>query len=243
MAITSKQKKMINNKENIESYSIVIVGNGDYPRHKNPLYILTNANLIIACDNAFYTLKKNRIEANYIVGDMDSLSPSLQKKYNKKIFKNPDQETNDQTKAFHFALDLISKMIDNNENKNITEYNISFVGFFGKREDHTIGNASLLVDYAEESELFKRKITLCSYSDYGIFIPVLNSCILEGEKGKNISIFAFDHTLTIESKGLEYQTKGVQFDMWWKATLNRFNSKRAILQFSHPSKVLIYLPY
>ena len=60
---------------------VVIVANGDFPSHKEPLLILQDANTIICCDGAVNHLVKNGLEPHYILGDMDSIKYSLKKKY------------------------------------------------------------------------------------------------------------------------------------------------------------------
>ena len=73
-------------------------------------------------------------QPDIIIGDGDSLSETNRLKYADLIFHNPDQETNDQTKAVQY---LLSK----------GKRKIAIVGATGKREDHTIGNVSLLMEY------------------------------------------------------------------------------------------------
>ena len=121
-----------------------------------------------------------------------------------------------------------------------TQYKIFIIGATGKREDHTLGNISLLADYAEilkkkfsaKATADKRKfvtqkcdpnnITVEMITDYGIFTPFTDSFKISARKGEQISFFAFDPTLCIKSEGLVYPLDSVKFDMWWKATLNEF---------------------
>ena len=249
--------------------NIIIVCDGDFPTAKQPLKVLREAaggapsksssagkrnGIIIACDGTVVNLAKNRFTPDYIVGDMDTLSAANQKKYKKLIRKNSSQENNDQTKAFEFALQLIKEearaaTIAKGANSSLqTQYKITILGATGKREDHTLGNISLLADYAEMlKQSFSAKatagnkklttdkdnlynITVEIITDYGIFTPYLDSFKITGrprgsasqKKGEQVSFFAFDPTLRIKSKGLVYPLDNVKFDMWWKATLNEF---------------------
>ena len=264
--------------------------------------------IIIACDGTVVNLAKHRFTPDYIVGDMDTLSAAYQKKYKNLIHKNTSQEDNDQTKAFEFALKLIKKeakaaikaksAIKSTATKSIavkseaaksatannslqTQYKIVILGATGKREDHTLGNISLLADYAERLMQFGKmeftrkssavntklatkehdsyNITVEMITDYGIFIPFMDSFKISARQGEQISFFAFDPTLHIKSKGLMYPLDNVKFDMWWKATLNEFAPSKngkvtasgnktaaggskttAELQFNHPAKVLVF---
>ncbi len=224
---------------------IVIVGDGDFPTRRLALGKLKKAAAgnaaLIACDHSAAVLVKQGYIPHFIVGDMDSLSASLKNRFAKIIHRDGDQETNDQTKAFHFAINLIRE-------RKASAYEICFLGTTGKREDHTIGNVSLLADYAEEASALEKelpgvRISICSITDFGIFRPVLGTTILDGKVGDSLSIFAFDNTLRIRSKGLEYKTDNVKFDLWWKATLNKFSAARVELNFSHPAKAVLFFPF
>ena len=89
----------------------VIICAGDFPQKEYPRYLISTADYIICCDRAFQTwLKKapsifgNLRLPDAIVGDMDSLSPSIQKKYSSIIVRIAEQDTNDQTKAFKYII-------------------------------------------------------------------------------------------------------------------------------------------
>ena len=120
---------------------IAILADGTYPRAQYPLEILAQADIVICCDASVEKLKGR--EPNFIVGDMDTLSPTLQEKYSDIIHKSSCQETNDLTKSFSFALGLISSA-ESGE--------INILGATGCREDHSLGNISLLAEYAKNSE-------------------------------------------------------------------------------------------
>ena len=147
---------------------IVIFCDGDFPTARRPLEILKGAaggkGIIVACDGTVVNLVKHGISPDFIVGDMDTLSAANRKKYSDIIIKNPDQETNDQTKSFEFAMGLIEQQILFDLT---TSFEIYLLGTTGKREDHTLGNISLLADYAQKIEQFKKKIQKmsCSMAD------------------------------------------------------------------------------
>ena len=179
------------------------------------------------------------MDADWIVGDMDTLPKKYQARFKEKIHKEEEQDFNDLAKAFRFALGLIAE-----DNKD-TAYSIIILGATGKREDHALGNISYLPMFAQTlRERFpKRTISVSAVTDYGVFVPILDTTRLKGEPGDRISIFAFDQTLKIKSTGLEYKTDEVTFDLWWKATLNTFKKRDALLRFSHPAKALLYFPF
>lgn len=231
--------------------TFIILCDGDFPSKGPARKLLEKAqkakksHTVISCDGAILSLLKNGMDADYIVGDMDTLPKKWQAKFKDKIYKESEQDFNDQTKAFRFALSLIEKHIAEKKASSYAEYRIIILGATGKREDHTLGNISYLPDYAQtlRQKFPKLKTNISTVTDYGVFIPILDTTRLKGEPGDRISIFAFDHTLRIKSEGLEYKTDDVVFDMWWKATLNTFKKRDVLLKFSHPAKALLYFPF
>lgn len=213
----------------------VIICAGDFPQKEYPRYLISTADYIICCDGAFQTwLKKapsifgNLRLPDAIVGDMDSLSPSIQKKYSSIIVRIAEQDTNDQTKAFKYIM----------ENYKDVEY-IHILGASGKREDHTIGNLSLLMEYCRMP--IRDNLQIDIVSDYSTAFAITDSCELHIGEGRTISIFSPDNSLNIESEGLVWPTDSVVFDNWWKATLNKTSSDIVKLTFSHKSIALIIL--
>lgn len=221
--------------------SIVIIADGTFPTHPHPIEILKKADIIICCDGAILNLPNN-ISPNYIIGDMDTLSAELQERYHNIIVKSNCQETNDLTKSVSFALGLIPEG---------TNGKIYILGATGKREDHAIGNISLLGEYykhinrplAPFNNIMHKGVTINIITDNGIFYGYNTSCSLDCAIGDSFSIFAFDSSLQITSNGLEYQTSGVTFDYWWRATLNKSTSTKVELMLNHNAPFIIYRPY
>lgn len=217
--------------------SAVIICQGDFPRKDYPRYVLRSADVIICCDGAFRTfLRKSegvfgelRLP-DAVVGDMDSLPPAMVRKYRDIIVRYEEQDYNDMTKALRYTL---SRWDD------VTE--IHFIGATGRREDHTVGNMSLLMEYERMFSLSERGITADIISDWSTMFAVTDSSVLDIGEGRKVSIFSPDNTLRITSEGLQWPTDGVVFDNWWKATLNRASADRVSLTFSHPSMALIVL--
>lgn len=216
--------------------SAVIIGNGDFPQKEYPLYLLSRADYIVCCDGALdrylrYTRDRSMTRLpDAAIGDMDSISASSRKKYAHLAVKVNDQETNDQTKAFDYVIRTF---------KDISE--IIFLAATGKREDHTLGNMSLLMEYARRDDVKASGIHIEMVSDYSTIIPVTDSTELDCGQGRSISIISPDSSLRILSEGLQWPTDNVIFDNWWKATLNRASEDTVKLTFSHPSAALVIM--
>ena len=161
---------------------------------------------------------------------MDSLSQSMKDKYSNIIVQIDEQEHTDQTKAFRWVLDNLSGI-----------GSIHILGATGEREDHTIGNISLLMEYARTYDLDDMGITLEMVSDHSTIFAITDTYEMECGEGRKVSIFSPDNNLRIKSEGLEWPTDEVIFDNWWKATLNRASQDKVRLEFSHRSIALIML--
>ena len=215
----------------------VIVGNGQFPKKEYPLYLLESADYVICCDGAIDTYLRhfrgrNLRRPDVVVGDMDSLSKNTAERFRGIAVKIDEQETNDQSKAFHYILEHFPD-VDT----------IHILGATGKREDHTIGNLSLLMEYAREMRRQDcgRTVFVDIVSDWSTAFAITDSCTLDVGEGRSVSIICPDNSLNIKSEGLIWPTDNVVFDNLWQATLNRASADRISLTFSHPSIALIIL--
>ena len=198
---------------------VVIVGNGEFPTTPLTLKILKEATTVILCDGAANSYIKTGRNFDVIIGDGDSVSTEVKQNYASKIIIDSDQETNDQTKAINFLY-----------SKGITE--ISIIGATGKREDHSLGNISLLIDYMQQG------INAKIFTDYGVFIPVTgNAKVLVNPKQK-VSIFNYNCT-EMSAIGLKYPIRA--FNALWQGTLNEALNNEIII--STNGQYLLYLAH
>lgn len=215
----------------------VIVCNGEFPRKEYPRYILRNADYIVCCDGALTKYLKNMDKIfgtermpDIVIGDMDSISKAARKKYTGTFIHETEQDYNDQTKAVRYVIGHLGDVSS-----------IYILGAGGGREDHTIGNLSLLMEYTRMFDLKARGITIETVSDYSSAFAITDTSEIHCGQGRSISIFSPDKSLNIISEGLQWKTDEVVFDNWWKATLNKSSGDIVKLKFSHPSMALIIL--
>lgn len=208
--------------------SVVILCNGAFPTEPYPLYLLDSAQDVVCCDGALEKWLSHNPSACplAVVGDLDSLPQELQQRFSSVLVQVSEQEHNDQTKALRWVLE---------HHPEVSE--IVFLGATGLREDHTIGNLGLLMDYPRQFSLGSRKLSMVS--DFGTAFAITDSCDLHLGEGRRFSIFSADNSLTITSEGLEWPLDNVVFDAWWKATLNRTSAPIVSLHFNHPSTALV----
>lgn len=215
--------------------TVVIICDGQFPKTEYPRYLIRTADFIICCDGALKKFMKQSVSIfgeeklpDLVIGDMDTLPATLQKKYSDIIIKESEQEHNDQTKAVRWALNNVSDIS-----------NLYILGSTGGRADHTIGNLSLLMEYTRMFDLGETIIE--AVTDEGTIFAITETIEFDCGIGRSVSIFSPDSTLRIKSIGLEYPTDEVVFDNWWKATLNRASQDTIKLEFNHPSMALVIL--
>lgn len=206
----------------------MILSNGAFPTEPYPLFMLDSAEGVVCCDGALVKWLEHNPSARplVIVGDMDSLPEELKERYADIVYHESEQDYNDLTKAMRWVLREHPEVQD-----------IVILGATGLREDHTIGNLGLLMEYTRMFDLGERKISMVS--DYGTAFPITDSCDLHLGEGRRFSLFCADNSVRICSKGLQWPTDAVVFDAWWKATLNCTTEPIISLTFSHPAPALV----
>lgn len=184
-----------------ESNKCVILANGRFPRHAFPLGLLKSAHTIIACDGAVNKLIEHGITPSFIVGDLDSVSERIKADFADCTFLNPDQETNDLTKAVQFASERGFR-------------SVTILGATGIREDHTLANISLLTQYHTAFESVEM------VTDYGTFRAITSSTRFESYKKQKISIFSLPPLVPVTVRNMKYPIENRELSVWWEGSLN-----------------------
>lgn len=91
--------------------SAVIICKGEFPKREYPLYLIQSADYIICCDGAAatYDRRQEKIfgherKPDAVIGDLDSISPAMKRKYADVLVKVDEQDYNDLNKAVRYAL-------------------------------------------------------------------------------------------------------------------------------------------
>lgn len=192
----------------------VVLANGDFPVHAVPLSLLENATRIVACDGAIAHLTAHEYQADIIaIGDGDSVPDGLRKR----LIQVDEQEDNDLTKATRYCLKQGWRRI-------------AYVGATGQREDHTIGNISLIVRYFLEMGVEPLLVT-----DYGWFVVAKGDSEFESFPGQQVSIFNVNCEKLI-SEGLKWQS--YPYRQFWQGTLNE--ALNTVFRFQADGCYLVY---
>ena len=181
-----------------DMFDAVIVAGGEFPTAPQPLEILQGAQYVVCCDGAADRYIATGHVPDAIVGDGDSISAENRAKFAHLLHIIAEQESNDQTKAVRFLMEHGKRRI-------------AIVGATGRREDHTIGNISLLIEYARAG------CDVRSFTDHGVFIPCNGTTTHKCRKGQQVSIFSIT-ARDLSAEGLLYPI--YDFNNWWQGTLN-----------------------
>lgn len=201
-------------------YECVIVANGLFPSRPEILEVIRTAGFVIACDAAVAGLEACR-EPDAVVGDLDSLSSESRQRYLDRTYRIADQETNDLTKAVCFARE-----------KGYQE--VLILGATGLREDHALGNISLLLEYAD----FFRRVEM--WSDFGCFIPLTHTASFRSYPGQQISLFSLYPHGAVSVSGLRYPIQKRRLYSWWEATLNEAVGDEFSVTLHEEARILVY---
>ncbi len=201
----------------------LLILNGDPPSRELLEEFWLKAEFKVCADGAADILLSFQLEPDIILGDLDSISPEIQREFSsvpiKKMF---DQNKTDGEKAIEYCM-----------NKSVTR--LFVLGAFGKRIDHTLYNLELLkkIDFpgieisffSDEDEAFlvKSKTTLCA------------------SIGTRISFFPiFGEVCGVTSVGLKYPLKNDTLEMGRFTSLsNEFIEDTATIDFSSGELLII----
>lgn len=156
----------------------VIVLNGDFTDN----YDFSCADLIIACDGAYSGLTERGIAVDVVLGDFDSLGFVPQGA----VVYPVEKDKTDGEIAIETAISSGAESID-------------IVCFGGGREDHFLGNLSLLIKAAN---MGVRTKAVTRYSEIRFLEKGVH--VFSSERGKTVSLFTFGSCLITRSEGLKY---------------------------------------
>lgn len=202
-------------------FDCIVIANGLFPTRKEVLDYLNRIPVLIACDGAALELLKQGCRLTAVVGDLDSLPKELRKGAEYEVVHSSEQMTNDLTKAVNYAFERGCRRL-------------LILGATGLREDHTLGNISLLTEYIG---LFDR---IEMMSDFGVLIPIKKTTRFNSERGQQISIFCITPEVELTTTGLRWEVKDRNFGSWWEGTLNEATGEEFTIAFEGSAKVVVY---
>lgn len=199
---------------------VVVLANGLLPTTRRVLDLLSSADLLICCDGAADKLIEYGMLPHVIVGDMDSISDEVREQYASRMIQSDDQENNDLTKAVNYCIEKGYP-------------SVFILGATGMREDHTLGNISLMLEYHP-------RIEVQIISDFGIFSLVHSGSKVSSYAGEKISFFSIDNRVGVTSTGLKYPLNDLHLSNWYRATLNEATGDHFTLTFESSRPLILY---
>lgn len=195
----------------------VVVANGEFPSASVMHRWIDRAPLVVCLDGAANRLLQQGYRPHLIIGDGDSIQPGLAQRYGLEFIRVDEQETNDLSKAVRYLRKRGCRRL-------------MMLGITGRRDDHTLGNISLLVYYLQMG------MKAVAVTDWGTFVPCRGNALLKTTKGQQVSLFNFRAT-GIKSNDLVYPPYDTT--MLWQGTLNEAKSDHLSIQAE--GDYLVYL--
>ncbi|MGE5680820.1 MAG: thiamine diphosphokinase [Bacillota bacterium] len=172
----------------------IIIANGKTPKKNIIPFLQKNGYTTIFCaDGGANSARKLGIIPDYIIGDLDSISPENLKYFSVKtrVKKIKGQDDTDVEKCLKFAINAkFSQCV--------------LLGVIGDRLDHSFGNLSIAKRYSDF-------ISIVIISDKSILSVCKGNMKLNTRAGETISIYGFDTKTKITTRGLKYQIQNEPF--------------------------------
>ncbi|NQY80732.1 MAG: thiamine diphosphokinase [Candidatus Caenarcaniphilales bacterium] len=188
---------------------------------------LSNTNhTIIACDGATENLELLNLEADYLIGDFDSIAPKNLEEYEKnkqtKVILDPDQSKTDTRIAIELAI-----------KEGASE--IFILTATGGRLDHLLAN---ILDLKIIPENISAKII----DEYSVVEYRNKSCIFKGKLGETLSIIALSDIEELSLSGLKYPLSGHNIKAGEPLICNKFTGNEAKIDFKS-GEILVIRAY
>lgn len=215
----------------------IVLANGVFPKRDEALRAMQQVPVLVCCDGAYNKLVASGVFSHsaqlpdiHVVGDGDSLTEEMRRSAPlpaKFVDGFTEQETNDLTKSVEYAI-------------SIGVERVLILGATGLREDHTLGNISLLAQYMSMRTLSGKPLQVRIYSDYGYFTPIKGTAELESFKGQQVSLFSLDQQAAVSTEGLKYPIQERCLRYWWEATLNEALGEKFKITLPPDAEMIVY---
>ena len=203
--------------------NIAIIANGTIRNINFHKKLLENINTIICADGGSNTAKLMNITPDYIIGDLDSVEPTLinffKNQYKTKIIYNNDQDKTDLELAITLA-----ESLDPNE--------ILILGAIGDRIDHTLANI-LCLTYIQPK--VKAKII----DEKNTIELVENSMDIFGNKNDIVSIVPLTDIFGLTYSGMKWLLSNKDIKFGWFGISNKLSEKKANISLTEGKLLVI----
>lgn len=194
----------------------LVVAGGDFPKN----FILEGYDLVLAVDRGLEYLVEKGIEADYIIGDFDSVSISRKNFPPGEILKYPAEKS---MTDLEIALDkLIEEKIDQ----------VHIIAAIGTRLDHSLINIFLL------KKLFNAGIKAKIINDNNVVFMDQGEIQVEKNNFKYLSLLPLSQCL-VSMKGFKYNLNKVEVDFPSSLTIsNEITDNIAFINVNKPCFII-----
>ena len=220
--------------------NIIVLANGLFPTEPRILNQLFDADRVVCCDGAlqkymawYRNQQQHPRHTVAVVGDGDSLKAETLREAQAlgiEVVREvvSEQESNDLSKAVRFAMEHGAWSMEHGLPQDGSRPNSQFsilnsqltqvciLGATGLREDHTLGNISLLAHYMQ----CYPNIDFSMTSDYGTLYPMQGHRTFQSKRGQQVSLFSLTPQIPVSVQGLKYPIRNRCLHSWWEGTLN-----------------------
>lgn len=203
--------------------SILLFANGEPPSLTLFNRYKERADRLFALDGASTWLMNHGITPDLVIGDLDSVDPSLLKNLLQHHVAN--QNSNDLEKALIYCREK-------------RYFEITVLGAFGKRADHFLTNLYVVKKFAPHL-----LITLVDDEQCAFICPLKTNVELFQQTGKYISLFPLEESVgPIWSSGVDYPLDNEMLSITTRiGTLNRINHEHAKL-YCEKGALAVFIP-
>ena len=200
---------------------IVLFGNGQPPVHPNEFLRLKKAGTIICTDGGADRLQKLGFKADYILGDMDSITDMDNWMHTEKIILE-DQARTDLEKSLTWCVERGIRQL-------------SLVGCSGYRDDHHQMSFLLL-------SIFSNKMQIEMVTNFSTIYCVHGSRDFECTPDQIISLIPKDYITKIKTTGLKYPLNNENLNYDSQGISNIAMESQFLIQTNGPVWVILNHP-
>ncbi len=163
----------------------LIICNGEAPSRALSRKLARDSDLVIAADGGANIARRFGIRPDFIIGDLDSITQATRNYFRTSTFvRIARQDSTDLEKALSYARQQHVKKV-------------TLLAATGKRIDFTLGNLSVLWNFASRFELTVE-------TDDWLAIPIVGGLKLDVTKGSTVSLIPFGLCSGITLSGLRF---------------------------------------
>ena len=163
---------------------VVILADGPFPTHPEPLRRIHTAGTLICCDGAANGLHDRGLTPAIVIGDLDSIAENTRRAWRDRLVELPGQDTNDLEKAIRWAAEQGAA-------------ELAITGALGGRDDHTLAALFMLwTDFGVKVELV---------TDAGRLVRIDSRTRRDAYPGQTVGLFPLSAEVRFSTQGLIWE--------------------------------------